>query len=150
MSLATDVALSAVPGVGFGSKLKLALRALPFLAILGLIVYVLILREGNASLEGERDTARIERDQFKASAEQNAAVIEGFSKQRLDNDAIARAVSAAVTANQRRTEQTRQALKEVQNDPIVREWAIVPIPDLVRRLLNDEPSGGDNVSDAAR
>lgn len=146
MSIVTDAATAAIPGIGWKSKLKLALRFAPYVAIAALLIYALILRESNTSLEGERDAARVERDQYKASDEANTKTIEAFSRRQIDNDAIARAVADALASNNRRTERTRQALREATNEPEVRDWANMPVPGSVQRALD----GSDDVPDAAR
>jgi hypothetical protein len=118
------------------NKYALAIK----LVAIGLLVGGLLIKDGQLrSARGERDVARIERDQFKATAEQNGRVIEGFAKQRVDNDAIATAVAAKLNLNRAQTEKVRVELRKAQdNDATVRDWAVTPIPDLVQRLLNED------------
>jgi hypothetical protein len=115
---------------------KLALKAAPFLAIAILIGVVLWMRGTNNQLQGERDLAVAENVQLLATNQQNAKTIEGLGKRQIDNDAIANAVAAKLAANSKRTEATRQALKDANHDPNVRAWAAVPVPDSVRRALS--------------
>lgn len=115
---------------------KLALKLAPFLAIAILIGVVLWMRGTNNKLEGERDIAVAENVQLLATNQQNAKTIEGFGKRQIDNDAIANAVAAKLAANSKYTEATRQALKDANHDPNVRAWAVVPVPDSVRRALS--------------
>lgn len=108
----------------------------PLLVIAILIGVVLWMRGTNNQLQGERDLAVAENVQLLATNQQNAKTIEGFGKRQIDNDAIANAVAAKLGANSKRTEATRQALKDANHDPNVRAWASVPVPDSVRRALS--------------
>jgi hypothetical protein len=118
---------------------KLALKASPFIAIGLLLMAVLWLRGNNAKIAGERDQAVIVRDLYKKANDQNKLVIEGFAKQRIDNDAIATAVASKLEGNRARTEQSRRQLREAQNDPNVRNWANQPVPNGMRRILETPP-----------
>ena len=67
----------------------------------------------------------------------NAKVIEGFTQQRIANDAIIQQLTGARTANATRETTVRTIIeKEARNDPVVRDWLNQPVPSGVRRAIN--------------
>jgi len=109
----------------------------PFVAIALLIGVFLWQRNSLTDVHAKLDAKSAEAAQLAKANEANAKVIEGFSQQRIDNDAIATAVAAKVSGNATREVQTQTIIKEaVKNDPTVRAWADSPIPDGVRSAVN--------------
>lgn len=64
------------------------------------------------------------------------------SAQRIDNDAIATAVAAKLSASVTHETNTRTIIeKAVSNDPKVADWAATPVPVVVRRALAGDQDG---------
>lgn len=135
MSIIQTVESAAVDVVPGGGYVKLALKLAPYLAIALLIGAVLWLRGSVKDANAAKDKALVERNQFKAVNEANAKTIAALSQRQTDNDKIAQAVAAVAAANNVRTETTRQALRNAQNEPSVRNWASEPVPISVQHAL---------------
>lgn len=130
----------------FLNKYAIAIKLVAFGLLIGALLWVKI---DLAKTKGDLALKTAEAAQLKKTNEQNARVIEGFTQQRIDNDAIAEAIAARLNLNRAQTEKVRVQLKEARNDPTVRDWAAMPVPDLVKRLLNEELTG-DGISQPAR
>lgn len=135
MSIIGTVESAAVDVVPGGGYVKLALKLAPYLAIALLIGAVLWLRGSVKDANAAKDKALVERNQYKAVNEANAKTIAALSQRQTDNDKIAQAVAAVAAANNVRTETTRQALRNAQNEPSVRNWASEPVPISVQHAL---------------
>ncbi len=122
------------------TKLKIAAFLGTTVVIVGLVIAVLWLRGNNAKLAGEVDVVKIERDGAIKANKANEEAIEAFKRQRVDNDAIANAVASKLNSNRARTERSRQAIRNAQNDPNVRAWANQPVPSGVRSAIEAPPS----------
>ena len=109
--------------------------AIKIIAVAILVIALFAMKAQNNALKGDLALTKLERDVAKKANEQNVRVIEGFAKQRIDNDAIATAVAKKLDGNRARTEGQRAAIRNAQNDPTVRDWAAVPVPDSVQRAL---------------
>lgn len=147
MNIIEDAALAAVPG---GSGLKLALKLAPFLAIALLIGFVLWQRNTISTQKGDLHVAAQQIVDLTAANASAQATIDNFAVRQVDNDAIAVAVAAKLNLNRAQTEKVRVEMRKAQNDPTVRDWAAMPIPDLIRRLLNDEVTAPGSVQSPAR
>jgi LysB family phage lysis regulatory protein len=115
---------------------KLALKAVPFIAIALLIGLVLWQRNSITAAEAtaEAQKVRIE-DLNKANASLDATV-KDFAAQRVANDKIFGDLLAAVGGNETRLVETRTIIeKAIANDPVVRAWYDTPVPDSVREAL---------------
>lgn len=109
-------------------------------AIAGLIMTVLYLRGDNASLEGRAERAETKAATLQAVNDSNVKVIEGFTEQRLANDAIIQQLAGARTANADRETTVRIAVeREARNDPTVRAWLDTPVPSGVRDAIRQPP-----------
>ncbi len=63
-------------------------------------------------------------------------VIASFKQQRIDNDAIAQLVADKIkVSNVRETNYQTTIERIATNEPQVRDWRAVPVPDSVRRAL---------------
>jgi LysB family phage lysis regulatory protein len=134
MNIVEDAALAAVPG---GSGLKLAIKLAPFIAIALLIGFVLWQRNTISTQSGKLNVAAQQITDLTAANASAQVTIDSFSKQRIDNDAIAAAVATRLESNRALTEGTRQAIRNASNaNPTVRAWADTAVPDSVRRALS--------------
>lgn len=122
--------------MGFINKYALAIKLVAFgLLVVGLFA----MKAQNASLKGKLETAEVVNGMLTEANKQNERVIEGFSRQRLDNDAIAAAVTKRLESNRARTETARQGIRNAQNDPSVRAWADTAVPIGVRNAIEAPP-----------
>jgi hypothetical protein len=134
--------------MGVLTALKFAKTFGPYIAIVGLIMAVLFLRNDVTGAHAERDVAKQEAANLHAVNAENARTIASMGQQRVDNDAIATAVAAKVGANVQRETRIVTVLKEgTRNDPQVRAWAATPVPSSVRGAL---APAGDGVQAPAR
>lgn len=118
--------------MGIISKYTLPIKLAAFALLICALLWV---RGENAKLNGRLKASEIVNTYLTKANEQNERVIEGFSKQRLDNDAIAAAVAKRLDSNRARTEATRQGIRNASNDPKVRAWADSPVPGGVRDAI---------------
>lgn len=118
------------------TKAKIAALIGTGVIIVGLVMAVLWMRGNNAKLAGEVDVVTLQRDTAIQANKENEKTIEAFRQQRVDNDAIATAVASKLSLNRARTERSRQAIRNAQDDPTVRAWANEPVPDSVSRAIN--------------
>lgn len=134
--------------MGILTALKFAKTFGPYIAIVGLIMAVLFLRNDVTGARAGEATALQKAANLQAVNVENARTIASMGQQRVDNDAIASAVAAKVGANVTRETRVVTVLKEGQrNDPQVRDWAASPIPGSVRGALN---APGDGIQAPAR
>lgn len=129
---------------------KLALKLGPFIAIALLIGFVLWQRNTISTQSGKLNVAAQQIVDLTAANASAQATIDSFAERRIDNDAIAAAVAQRLDSNRAHTEGQRQAIRNASNDPTVHDWAAMPIPDLIRRLLNDEVAAPGSVQKPAR
>lgn len=123
---------------------KLALKFGPFIAIALLLGFVLWQRGSLNKANGERDLAV---EQSKALGEvvvANNKTIADLGKRQIDNDAIAVAVAKRLEGNRAHTEGQRQAIRNANNDPTVRNWADTPVPNSLRRILETDGNRASN------
>ncbi|QJD54502.1 hypothetical protein P9A30_gp60 [Sphingomonas phage Lucius] len=117
--------------------LALLRRYWPFLAIAGLVMALLYMRGDIASLKAAKDRAEAKAATLESVNKTNARVIEGFTQQRIANDAIIQQLTGVKTANAERETTVRTIIeKEARNDPVVRDWLNQPVPSGVRRAVN--------------
>ncbi|MAQ09593.1 MAG: hypothetical protein CMQ11_07140 [Gammaproteobacteria bacterium] len=117
--------------------LALLRRYWPFLAIAGLVMALLYMRGDLASMKADKDRAEAKAATLESVNKTNAKVIEGFTQQRIANDAIIQQLTGARTANATRETTVRTIIeKEARNDPVVRDWLNQPVPSGVRRAIN--------------
>lgn len=134
--------------MGILTALNFAKTFGPYIAIVGLIMAVLFLRNDVTGARAGEATALQKAANLQAVNADNARTIASMGQQRVDNDAIASAVAAKVGANVTRETRVVTVLKEGQrNDPQVRAWAASPIPGSVRGALN---APGDGIQAPAR
>lgn len=112
------------------------LRFGPYIALALLVGVVLWQRAHIAEQAGD---LKVERAKVADMTEANKTLsqtIDMVTRQRVDNDAIAAAVTAALQGNLQREVQTKTIIERaVQNDPAVRDWGGVPVPSSVREAL---------------
>lgn len=112
------------------------LRFGPYIALALLVGVVLWQRAHIAEQAGD---LKVERAKVADMTEANKTLsqtIDMVTRQRVDNDAIAAAVTAALQGNTQREVQTKTIIERaVQNDPAVRDWGGVPVPSSVREAL---------------
>jgi hypothetical protein len=117
--------------------LAFAKRFWHWFAIAGLVFVVLYMRGDIASLKGRAEQAETKAATLQAVNDTNARIIEGFSEQRLANDAIIQSLAGKRTANAEREVEVRTVIeREARNEPAVRDWLNQPIPNGVRRAIN--------------
>jgi hypothetical protein len=110
------------------------------LPIAGLAFAVLWLRADVADAKADRDKAQAEAALLKTVNEQNAKVMEGYLEQRLANDAIVGQLVGAMQGNAERETNVRiEVEKEARNEPAVRDWLNQPIPNGLRRIIEQPP-----------
>lgn len=108
-----------------------------WLAIAGLVMALLYMRGDLANMKSDRDKAEAKAATLESVNKTNAKVIEGFTQQRIANDAIIQQLTGAKTANATRETTVRTIIeKEARNDPVVRDWLNQPVPSGVRRAVN--------------
>lgn len=111
------------------------------LPIVGLAFAVLWLRADVASAKADRDTAKAEAAILKGVNDQNAKVMEGYLEQRLANDEIVRQLGEAMQGNANRETNVRiEVEKEARNEPASRDWLNQPIPNGLRRVIEQPPA----------
>lgn len=121
---------------GFVTFLQFARRFWPLFVIVPLAFVVLIQRTTISDKTAKLDAKTAEAANLSKANAANVRIIEGFSKQRIDNDAIAEAVATRLNKNGVREVNTRTVIERLKrDDPQVRDWANVPVPDSVRRTL---------------
>jgi hypothetical protein len=131
--------------VGFVNKYALAIKLVAFgLLIIGLFA----MKAQNASLHGKLDVAAQQIADITATNAANVATINQLAQRQIDNDAIAAAVTKRLETNRAHTEGQRQAIRNANNDPTVRNWADTAVPNSLRGILegngsraNDAPGG---------
>lgn len=141
MNLVEEAAVAAVPGAGW---FKIALKLAPFIIIALLVGYVLWQRGSLNKAVGERDLAVTQANALGDIVLADNKTITSLSKRQIDNDAIAAAVAKRLDSNRALTEGQRQAIRNANNDPSVRNWADTLVPDSVRGILEAD---GDRASD---
>jgi hypothetical protein len=132
MNAIEEAAIAAVPG---GSGLRLAIKLAPFIAIALLVGFILWQRGSLNKANGERDLAV---EQSRALGDVVVAqngTIKQMSQRQIDNDAIAEAVAKRLDTNRAHTEGQRQAIRNANNDPTVRNWADTAVPNSLRTIL---------------
>lgn len=116
------------------------LRFGPYFALALLVGVVLWQRAHIAEQAGD---LKVERTKVADMTEANKTLsqtIDMVTRQRVDNDAIAEAVTARLQGNVQREVQTKTIIERaVQNDPAVRDWGGVPVPSSVREALRPGP-----------
>lgn len=111
-------------------------RFWPLFVIVPLIFAVLMMRTTISDTKARLAAKTTEAANLSKANAANVKIIEGFSQQRIDNDAIATAVAAKLNNNGVREVNTRTVIERLKrDDPQVRDWANVPVPDSVRRTL---------------
>jgi hypothetical protein len=134
--------------MGVVTALKFAKTFGPYIAIVGLIMAVLFLRNDNTAAHAGEKAAKVEAAGLREANAADARTIASFGQQRIDNDAIASAVAARVNVNVTHETRVVTALKDAKrNDPQVRNWADTAIPGSVLREFN---AAGDRVQAPAR
>lgn len=112
-------------------------RFWPFGVIFALTLAVLWLRGDNASLKGRAEQAETRAATLQEVNDQNAAILKGFSEQRLANDEIIRQLTGARSANATRATEARSTIeKAARNDKAVGDWFNQPVPIGVLRVVN--------------
>lgn len=142
MNVVEEAAIAAVPG---GSGLKLAIKLAPFIAIALLVGFVLWQRNTISTQTGKLNVAAQQIADITATNAANEATINQLSQRQIDNDAIAAAVSKRLDTNRAHTEGQRQAIRNANNDPSVRNWADTAVPNSLRGILE---GNGSRASDA--
>lgn len=119
------------------SKVKLALKIAPFVLLAILLGIVLWQRNSLTDKSAKLEAASGAVSRLEATNAANQKTINDFAQQRVDNDAIAEAVASRIDVNRAATQAVNNKLKDAyRNDPNVRTWADMPIPDSVRRAIN--------------
>lgn len=109
--------------------------------IAGLLFYALWLRADVADAKADRDKAQAEAALLKTVNEQNAETMKGYLEQRLANDAIVGQLVASMQDNADRETNVRvEVEKEARNEPAVRDWLNQPIPNGLRRVIEQRPA----------
>lgn len=116
----------------------LLLRRYWYLIVIAALVFVLLYMRGDmTSLESAKEKAETKAATLQAVNDTNAKVIEGFTAQRIANDAIIKQLSEAKSANVVRETNTRTIIEEAKrNDPAASSWVNTPVPDSLRRAIN--------------
>lgn len=118
------------------------LRFGPYLALALLVGVVLYQRAHIAEQAGDLKVERVKVADMTEANKTLSETIDKVTRQRVDNDAIAAAVTAALQGNLQREVQTKTIIERaVQNDPATRDWAGVPVPDGVREALRTDKVG---------
>lgn len=108
-----------------------------WLAIAGLVMALLYMRGDLAHMQADKDKAEAKAATLQAVNDQNAKVIEGFTEQRIANDAIIQQLTTARSGNAARETTVRTIIeREARNDPTVRDWLNQPVPSGVRGAVN--------------
>lgn len=107
----------------------------PIFVIVPLVFVVLFMRNTISKQEGELNVAALEISSLTATNEANKKAMEILQQRQFDNDAIAEAVAEKLAVNETREVHTREVIERLKNDPVVRDWASVPVPDGVREAL---------------
>lgn len=111
-------------------------RLWPLFVIIPLVFAILFMRATIASKQAALDLKTVEAKNLSEANAANAKFIEGLTKQRLDNDAIADAIAARLSVNNTREIHTREVIERaIRDDAKVRDWASVPVPNGVRSAL---------------
>jgi hypothetical protein len=117
-------------------SLRLALIVGTGVLIAILIGIVLWQRGALIERAGTIQAATTQIDALTAANVQNQRVIATMAAARIDNDAIADAVARRIGSNTVRETETRTIIEKAKaDDPIVYNWAVVPVPGSVRSAL---------------
>lgn len=112
-------------------------RFWPLFVIVPLVFVILFQRNTITGRTAERDAAVKAEAQVREANRSQEETIRRMAGARIDNDAIANAVAAKLTAVKTREVNTRTIIERAKtNDPQVRDWADSPIPNSVQRALN--------------
>ncbi len=109
--------------------------------LIGLTFALLFMRVSLAHKDTQLVTAKAQVEDLTKANKDAQIVIKRFEQQRLDNDAIASLVAAKIkVTNTRETNYQTTIERIANNDPQVRDWRNVPVPDSVRRTLQADRS----------
>ncbi len=121
----------------------LARKLAPIVIIALLIAAVLWLRGDLTRVRAEREAAKVQVATVTKANEPLARSLDTIREQRVDNDAIAATLAAAIGDNRMVETRTNTIIREAAaNDPVVYDWLGQPVPGSVREALRASADDG--------